>query len=160
GRSLGALSLTRSKPIHKLDIPAFPWPVVPFPAARFPLREHDAANRESEARSLDAVTQVLRAHAGEVAGLVVEPIQGEGGDRHASPDFFRALRRITSEHAVAFIVDEVQTGGGATGSFWAHESWELADPPDIVAFSKKLQLGGFYCSEDFVPKETYRIFNT
>lgn len=160
GRSLGALSATRSKPIHKLDIPAFDWPVVPFPANRFPLDEHAVENHEAEVRSLEAVEAAIREADGDVAGVIVEPIQGEGGDRHASPWFFQQLRRLTAEHGVALIVDEVQTGGGATGHWWAHAAWDLPEPPDIVTFSKKMQLGGFYCREEFVPPEPLRIFNT
>jgi 4-aminobutyrate aminotransferase/(S)-3-amino-2-methylpropionate transaminase len=160
GRSLGALSLTRSKPIHKLDIPAFPWLTAPFPKSRFPLSEHAKDNEAAEARSLEAVEAAFKAHPGDVAALIVEPIQGEGGDCHASPRFFRELRRLTREHHVAFIVDEVQTGGGATGAFWAYEHWGLDDAPDIVTFSKKLQLGGYYCTDEYAAPEAYRIFNT
>lgn len=47
-----------------------------------------------------------------------------------------------------FIVDEVQTGIGATGHMWAHEAWELDDPPDMVSFSKKAQIGGYYYTDD------------
>jgi 4-aminobutyrate aminotransferase / (S)-3-amino-2-methylpropionate transaminase len=160
GRSLGALSLTRSKAIHKVDMPAFQWPTAPFPANRHPLDEHADENRAAEARSLEAVEAILRAHPDEVAALIVEPIQGEGGDRHASADFFRGLRKLTREHGVAFIADEVQTGGGVTGSWWAHASWGPEGAPDIVTFSKKLQLGGYFCREEFFPAEAYRIFNT
>ena len=160
GRSLGALSLTRSKPIHKLDIPAFHWPAVPFPDVRYPLEAHAEHNRATEARSLEALEAVLRAGRDRVAAVIVEPIQGEGGDRHASADFFRQVRRLTSEHGAALIVDEVQTGGGATGAVWAHEAWQLPEPPDVVTFSKKMQLGGFYFREDLAPPEPYRIFNT
>ncbi|MCC6557353.1 MAG: aminotransferase class III-fold pyridoxal phosphate-dependent enzyme [Polyangiaceae bacterium] len=160
GRSLGALSATRSKPIHKLDIPAFEWPAVPFPANRFPLEAHAEENRAAEQRSLEAVQAVIDAHPDEIAALIVEPIQGEGGDRHASAWFFQELRRITAERGVTFIVDEVQTGGGGTGAFWAHEGWGLAEPPDIVTFSKKMLIGGFYCREELAPVEALRIFNT
>lgn len=159
GRSLGALSLTRSKPIHKLDIPAFPWGVLPFPALQFPLDGHAEANRAAEAQALEAAERALSLGP-DVAAVIVEPIQGEGGDRHASPSFFRALRKLTRAREVVLIVDEVQTGVGATGTFWAHEAWGLDDPPDIVTFSKKMQLGGFYCRADLMPEETYRIFNT
>jgi 4-aminobutyrate aminotransferase/(S)-3-amino-2-methylpropionate transaminase len=160
GRSLGALSATRSKPIHKLDFISFPWPVVPFPANRFPLDEHAAENAAREADSLARVEALLRQHPDEIAAVIVEPIQGEGGDRHASADFFRGLRALTLQHGAALIIDEVQTGGGATGRFWAHEAWNLETPPDLVTFSKKMQLGGYYMREEFFPKEAYRIFNT
>jgi 4-aminobutyrate aminotransferase/(S)-3-amino-2-methylpropionate transaminase len=160
GRTLGALSATRSKPIHKLDMPAFDWPVVPFPANRFPLHDHREENAAHEARALEAVRDVFLRDRGAVAGLVVEPIQGEGGDRHASAAFFRELRILCAEHEVAFIVDEVQTGMGATGRFWAHEHWGLSAPPDIVTFSKKFGLGGLYLREELFPAEPLRLFNT
>ena len=160
GRSLGALSLTRSKAIHKLDFPAFRWPTAPFPANKFPLDAHAAENRAAEAESLAAVEKVFRAHPDQVAAVIVEPIQGEGGDRHASHEFFRALRKLAKAHGVAFIADEVQTGGGVTGKWWAHESWGEGEPPDMVTFSKKLQIGGYYSREEFFPAEPYRIFNT
>lgn len=159
GRSLGSLSATRSKPIHKLDFPAFDWPVAPFPANRYPLDQHAAENAEAEARSLATVTALLDADP-QIAAVIVEPVQGEGGDRHASAHFFRELRRITSERRVTFIVDEVQTGAGGTGPFWAHEAWGLSEPPDIVTFSKKMQLGGYYMRGEMVPAEPLRIFNT
>lgn len=160
GRTLGALSATRSKPIHKLDFPAFPWPVVPFPANRFPLATWAAENAAAEARALEAAERVFRDPRGRVAALLVEPIQGEGGDRHASPGFFRALRQLCLEHEVSFVVDEVQTGGGGTGQWWAHTAWGLPTPPDLVTFSKKLQLGGFYAREGILPGEAWRVFNT
>jgi 4-aminobutyrate aminotransferase/(S)-3-amino-2-methylpropionate transaminase len=160
GRTLGALSATRSKAIHKLDFPAFDWPVVPFPANRFPLDAHVEENRALEARVLAQIEDVLRAAEGTVAALIVEPIQGEGGDRHASASFFRALRSLLTKYEAAFIVDEVQTALGATGTFWAHEQWHLEEPPDVVTWSKKFQLGGLHLRADFVPTEAYRLFNT
>ena len=158
GRSLGALSATRSKVVHKLDFPAFDWPVLPFPANKFPLEAHAEENRAREAEVLAQVEAVLASQ--DVAAVMVEPIQGEGGDRHASAAFFHGLRRLTTQYGTAFIVDEVQTGGGATGRFWAHEAWDLPEPPDLVTFSKKMQIGGYFSREAFFPAEPYRIFNT
>lgn len=60
-----------------------------------------------------------------VVALIVEPIQSEGGDNHASPKFFQELRNLTKKHGILMIVDEVQTGVGPTGDFWAHEAWNL-----------------------------------
>ncbi|DAZ97973.1 TPA: hypothetical protein N0F65_005131 [Lagenidium giganteum] len=169
GRLLGCLSTTHSKAIHKVDIPAFDWPVVSFPRLRYPLEMHQAANVAEEARCLEEVDRTLRENktaaeanpaTARIAGIVVEPIQAEGGDHHASPAFFRSLRDLASDHEVAFVVDEVQTGGGSTGKFWAHEHWELTNPPDIVTFSKKLQTGGYYAKAEFRLTEGYRIFNT
>ena len=160
GRTLGALSATRSKSIHKLDFPAFDWPVVPFPTNLFPLDAYVEENRATEARALELIEKVLREAGGTIAGLIIEPIQGEGGDRHASAAFFRSLRQLLTKYEAAFIVDEVQTGLGATGTFWAHEQWHLDTPPDIVTWSKKFQLGGLHLRADFLPVEAYRLFNT
>jgi 4-aminobutyrate aminotransferase/(S)-3-amino-2-methylpropionate transaminase len=156
GRTLGALSATRTKPIHKLDMPAFDWPVVPFPALKYPLAAHAEHNAAAEARVLEQVRDVLVREGGAVAGLIVEPIQGEGGDRHASPGFFRELRALCTAHEVVFVVDEVQTGMGATGRFWAHEWWNLPSPPDIVTWSKKFQLGGLHLSAELANLEPLR----
>ncbi len=158
GRTLGSLSATRSRPLHKLDFPAFAWPVLPFPALRFPLDTFAAENAASEERALAAAEALFRQ--GTCAGVIVEPIQGEGGDRHASPSFFQQLRTLARTYGVLFLVDEVQTGGGATGTFWAHEAWGLADPPDFVVFSKKLQLGGVFFASTHAPSSSYRIFQT
>lgn len=164
GRLMGCLSTTHSKAIHKVDIPAFDWPVAPFPKLCYPLEDHKAENEAEEARCLAEVEKLLQASgsagSSRIAGMIVEPIQAEGGDNHASPAFFRSLREIASSYGVAFIVDEVQTGGGSTGKFWAHEHWGLDNPPDVVTFSKKLQTGGYFAKEEFRLKEGFRIFNT
>eukprot|EP01001_Neometanema_parovale_P013071 NODE_942_length_1978_cov_111.315903_g893_i0.p1 GENE.NODE_942_length_1978_cov_111.315903_g893_i0~~NODE_942_length_1978_cov_111.315903_g893_i0.p1 ORF type:complete len:538 (+),score=138.05 NODE_942_length_1978_cov_111.315903_g893_i0:56-1669(+) len=159
GRTLGTLSATHSKAIHKLDIPAFNWPVAPFPELIYPLDKFADYNAEEEQRCLDEVRQILIDRP-DVAGMIIEPIQAEGGDNHASPDFFCKLRELAAEYKVAFIADEVQTGGWATGNTWAHEGWGLENPPDMVTFSKRMQTGGFFMNRDFRPKEAYRIFNT
>ncbi|KAM9986666.1 hypothetical protein ACTFIY_011093 [Dictyostelium cf. discoideum] len=160
GRTFGTLSTTRSKAIHKLDIPAFDWPAATFPDLKYPLAEHAKENREIEDRCLQEVEQLIKTWHIPVAGLIVEPIQAEGGDNYATPYFFQGLRDITKKHGVSMIVDEVQTGMGATGKFWAHEHWNLTSPPDIVTFSKKMQAAGFYHNLDYRPSESYRNFNT
>jgi hypothetical protein len=125
-----------------------------------------------------------RKHSKPVAAVIIEPIASEGGDKHASADFFRGLRRITKENGVSLIVgedvlwsngahfalltglrldratDEVQTGVGATGTFWAHEKWGLdaEDAPDFVTFSKKMQAAGFYHRLETRPSQPYRNF--
>jgi len=95
-----------------------------------------------------------------VAIILVEPVQAEGGDHHGSPEFFRSLQKICSKHGIVFMVDEVQTGAGPTGKFWAHEHWDLPEAPDLVTFSKKMLIGGYYSKAHLRVKEPYRIFNT
>jgi len=84
-----------------------------------------------------------------VAGITVEPIQSEGGDNEASPEFFRGLQAVAKRNGCALLIDEVQTGGGPTGKIWCHEHFGFESPPDIVTFSKKMQLGGYYAKEEF-----------
>ncbi|KAH7002002.1 aminotransferase class-III-domain-containing protein [Ilyonectria destructans] len=161
GRLFGSLSTTRSKALHKIDIPAFDWPQATFPQLKYPLEENVAENAKIEQASLDEVENVIKTWHLPPAAIVVEPIQSEGGDNHASPDFFRKLRALTKKHNVLLIVDEVQTGVGATGKFWAHEHWNLQDPPDMVTFSKKAQAAGFYYGNTAIrPNKPYRQFNT
>ena len=78
----------------------------------------------------------------------------------ASPHFFRQLQAICKKNDILFIVDEVQTGVGATGTFWAHEAWDLPTSPDMVTFSKKFQAAGFYLNQRLRPTQPYRLYNT
>ena len=161
GRLFGSLSTTRSKALHKVDIPAFDWPQATFPQLKYPLDKHAAENAAAEQASLDEVEHLIKSWHLPPAAVVVEPIQSEGGDNHASPEFFQKLRALTRRHGVLLIVDEVQTGVGATGRFWAHDHWELQDPPDMVTFSKKAQAAGFYYGvPELRPNKPYRQFNT
>lgn len=161
GRLFGSLSTTRSKPIHKLDIPAFDWPQATFPQLKYPLEDHVAENAAAEAASLAEVEDLILHFHAPPAAVIVEPIQSEGGDNHASPAFFQGLRALTRKHGVLLIADEVQTGVGATGKFWAHEHWGLTDPPDMVTFSKKAQAAGYYFGNPALrPNKPYRQFNT
>ena len=115
----------------------------------------------------------IRKSTSPVAAVIIEPIASEGGDHHASTDFFRSLREICSRNRVAFIVgecflrlgflslsfvDEVQTGVGATGTFWAHEKWNLSTPPDFMSFSKKMQAAGWYHNIETRAPQPYRNF--
>ena len=58
---------------------------------------------------------------------------------------------LSLQHGCAFLVDEVQTGGGCTGKFWTHEHWGLDDPTDVMTFSKKMMTGGFFHKKEFRP---------
>ncbi|XP_076750548.1 4-aminobutyrate aminotransferase [Xylocopa sonorina] len=164
GRTLGSLSTTHSKYIHKIDIPAFDWPIASFPVYKYPLNENVRENQEEDKRCLAEVEELFEKYKTEkkvpVAGVICEPIQAEGGDNHASPAFFQELQRITKKNGAALLIDEVQTGGGPTGKMWCHEHFQLELPPDLVTFSKKMQLGGYYHTEALRPKQSYRVFNT
>jgi 4-aminobutyrate aminotransferase/(S)-3-amino-2-methylpropionate transaminase len=97
GRLFGSLSLTHSKAIHKVDIPAFDWPAAPFPALKYPLEEYTKENQQEEARCLDELEKIIveSKEKKPIAAVIVEPVQSEGGDNHASPAFFQGIRSIT-----------------------------------------------------------------
>lgn len=117
GRGFGSLSATRSKAVHKMDIPSFDWPQATFPNLKYPLEQFSSENQQEETRCLQEVTQILSSWHIPVAAVIVVPIQSEGGDNHASAVFFQELQQITNEAGALLIVDEVQTGFGATGKF-------------------------------------------
>lgn len=163
GRTLGCLATTHSKAIHKLDVPSFDWPIAAFPKYKYPLEENARENKAEDERCLAQVEELIIKYNKKenyVAGIIVEPIQSEGGDNEASPEFFQQLQRIAKRNGTALLIDEVQTGGGPTGKLWAHEHFNLDASPDVVTFSKKMQLGGYFHSEDLKPQQPYRVFNT
>jgi len=140
GRTFGTLATTHTKPVHKLDIPTMDWPIASFPRYKYPLEDNVRENEEEDARCLAEVEQLFETWNKKgrfVAGVVVEPIQSEGGDHHGSPAFFQQLQLITKKHGAAFLLDEVQTGGGTTGKFWCHDHFDLPHPVDFVTYSKK-----------------------
>lgn len=163
GRTLGALATTHSKYIHKIDVPSFDWPIASFPIYKYPLEENIRENQAEDRRCLAEVEDLYNQYKKKgipVAGLIVEPIQSEGGDNEASPEFFQGLQKITKKNGSALLIDEVQTGGGPSGKFWCHEHFNLESPPDVVTFSKKMQIGGYFHGEHMRPAQPYRVFNT
>jgi 4-aminobutyrate aminotransferase/(S)-3-amino-2-methylpropionate transaminase len=160
GRGLGPLSATHSKLIHKADQPAFAWPQATFPAHRFPRERFAEENARAERDSLAEVERLLDQFAGRVAAILVEPVQSEGGDRHASPAFFQQLQALAHKAGAALILDEVQTGVGISGTLWAHQQLQLAAPPDLVTFGKKMQLGGFFATPSYNITQFGRMYQT
>lgn len=160
GRGLGPLSATHSKLIHKADLPAFGWPTVPFPANRFPLARYAEENARAEEESLQALAQTLDQYAGRVAAVLIEPVQSEGGDRHASPSFYQRVQAMTRAAGAALVLDEVQTGVAISGTLWAHEQLGLPYPPDLVTFGKKMQMGGFFATSAYDIRQFGRMYQT
>ena len=146
GRSGYTLSLTNTSDKRKTDyFPKFDWPRILNPKCSFPLEgEHLAKVIQAEAEALGQIRSVLEQSPEEVACLILEPIQGEGGDNHFRVEFHRALREICDEHDLLLIYDEVQTGMGATGRMWASEHYVR---PDILVFGKKSQVCGIMVSD-------------
>ncbi len=145
GRSGYTLNVTNTDPVKTLFYPKFDWPRIPSPAVEFPLDERHLervvlAEREAIGRAERAFDE----HRDDIAAILLEPIQGEGGDRHFRPEFLRELRRLADEREALLIYDEVQTGVGLTGAWWAYQHHGIA--PDILCFAKKMQVGGIFGS--------------
>jgi L-lysine 6-transaminase len=146
GRSGYTLSLTNTAdPRKTMYFPAFDWPRIDNPAITFPLNEENLASVISrEETALSQIREAVERDGDNIAGLIIEPIQGEGGDNHFRNEFFTGLRQICDARDIMFIMDEVQTGIGLTGRFWAHEHFDAR--PDIISFGKKTQVCGILAS--------------
>lgn len=143
GRSGYALSLTNTADPRKFAyFPKFDWPRISNPKITFPMDEARVAAAEAEA--LAAIEQAIAQDPDDIACLVIEPIQGEGGDNHFRGAFLKSLRTLADENEFLLIFDEVQTGFGTTGRWWAHQHWDVR--PDILAFGKKAQVCGIAAS--------------
>ena len=134
GRTGYTLSLTNTTPEKTALFPKFRWTTVEPDWEDIERRVHE-----------------------EVAAIIIEPIQGEGGDNHFPVAFFKNLRRIADERECLLIFDEVQTGMGLTGKMWAYEHFDVV--PDMMCFGKKTQVCGF-CSTERIDEVKHNVFNT
>jgi L-lysine 6-transaminase len=158
GRSGYTLSLTNTDPVKTDRFPRFDWPRVKNPKLRFPATEDVLADvAAAEQESLAEIEKAFDDHPDDIAALIIEPIQSEGGDNHFRPEFLRTLQDKAREHRCLFIVDEVQTGVGMTGTFWAHEQFGLR--PDVLAFGKKTQCCGILAGPrvDEEPENVFKV---
>ena len=157
GRSGYTLSLTNTDPVKTDRFPKFDWPRIEVPAVEFPLEAHLGEVAAAEQRALRQAEAAFRDHPHDIACFIAEPIQGEGGDNHMRAEFLQAMQRLCIENDALFILDEVQTGVGLTGTAWAYQQLGLA--PDIVAFGKKVQLGGIMAGRrvDEVPDNVFMV---
>jgi L-lysine 6-transaminase len=138
GRSGYTMSLTNTDPAKVARFPKFDWPRIPSPAIN--LHDDVEAVAAAEAAALREARRAFEDHPHDIACFIAEPIQGEGGDNHFRPSFLQGMQRLCEQFDALFILDEVQTGVGMTGTAWAYQQLGLA--PDVVAFGKKAQVCG------------------
>ena len=159
GRTGYTMSMTDSPdPRKTMYYPQFDWPRIDNPTINFPLDE-ESLNKviQAENTAVDQILEALDKNRNEIAGLIIEPIQGEGGDNHFRCEFFQQLRQLADEHEFLLIYDEVQTGAGITGSMWAHQQFNpnkcncdcnnANTQPDIISFGKKTQVCGIFAGK-------------
>lgn len=143
GRSGYTMSLTNTDDARKyLYFPKFDWPRILNPKLRFPIDDEVLTDvRRAEEIAITQIESAVRQYPGDIASLIIEPIQGEGGDNHFRAEFFQELRRLADEHEFMLIFDEIQSGMGLTGKMWAYE--HMGVEPDMIVFGKKSQVCGF-----------------
>ncbi|MEC8869472.1 MAG: L-lysine 6-transaminase [Candidatus Thermoplasmatota archaeon] len=146
GRSGYTLSLTNTVPDKIGLFPKFAWPRVHNPTLEFD-PDGGLANdiAAEETRACAEIETAFARHDNRIAAIIIEPLQGEGGDNHFRAEFLQALRDYADAREALLIFDEVQTGFWGSGKPWLWQHYNIA--PDIVAFGKKTQVCGIYCSE-------------
>jgi L-lysine 6-transaminase len=164
GRSGYTMSLTNTDPNKTNLFPTFDWPRITNPKITFPIENHLDEIIKSENQAIAEINQAFFDFPNDIAAIIIEPIQGEGGDNHFRPEFMKKLRELADENDALLIFDEVQTGMGITGTFWAFEQLEVT--PDILCFGKKAQVCGIAATtriddvEDNVFHKSSRINST
>ena len=146
GRSGYTMSTTNTDPNKTSNFIKFDWPRFTNPKIQFPLDSNENQRLDAlEASVFEEIRNHAEKYPDTIAGIIIEPIQGEGGDNHFRPQFIRGLRDVTTEIGAMLIFDEVQTGVGATGKMWAHQHADVE--PDIIAFGKKMQICGIMAND-------------
>ena len=146
GRTGYTLSLTNTTdPRKTMYFPKFDWPRIVNPKLSFPITD-DVLEKviKNEKLAVEQIKTAITNHPDDIAALIIEPIQGEGGDNHFRDEFFIALRQLCNENEMLYILDEVQTGIGITGKWWAHQYNSVK--PDIITFGKKSHVCGLLAS--------------
>ena len=147
GRTGYTISLTNTADARKyLYFDRFDWPRVLNPKVVFPLTDENISNvKAAEKKSIEQIYDFIKKEGDDIAAIIIEPIQGEGGDNHFRKEFMQKLRQITLENEMLLIFDEVQSGMGLTGKWWAEEHYDVFG--DIVAFGKKAQVCGIMATD-------------
>ncbi len=159
GRTGYTVSMTNTADPNKHKYFAkFDWPRIVNPKVTFPLTEGNLEQVErTEQLAVNQIKTAFRLNPDEICAIIIEPIQGEGGDNHFRPEFMRALRQLANENDAMLIVDEVQAGIGLTGKMWAHQHYGIE--PDMIAFGKKTQVCGFLSGTriDQIPDNVFEV---
>jgi L-lysine 6-transaminase len=159
GRSGYTLSLTNTADPRKYQYFAkFDWPRITNPALRFPVDARELERVEAlERQAVEDIKRAFVERKDDIAAIITEPIQAEGGDNHYRREFMMALRRLADENEALLIFDEVQSGVGLTGRFWAHQHVDVR--PDLMAFGKKMQVCGMLAGPrlDEEPENVFKV---
>lgn len=144
GRSGYTMSLTNTDPVKIAHYPKFNWPRILNPKIKFPLKDNLDEIIKLENQAIAEIYAAIKNNPDDIAVIIIEPVQGEGGDNFFRNEFFLKLREIADENEILLMFDEVQTGIGMTGKMWAHEYYV---EPDIMAFGKKTHICGIMVTD-------------
>lgn len=144
GRTGYTLSITNTDPNKINYFPKFKWPRISNPKITFPLEDNLRSVIELERQAFAEIEDAIKIFPDEIAVIILEPIQSEGGDNFFRKEFFLKLRQLADDNEILLMYDEVQTGLGITGKMWAAEHYVM---PDIIAFGKKFQVCGIMVSD-------------
>ncbi|ROL60998.1 L-lysine 6-transaminase [Bacteroidetes/Chlorobi group bacterium ChocPot_Mid] len=155
GRSGYTMSLTNTDPAKTDLFPKFGWPRITNPKVTFPLEDNLSEVIKLETKAIEEIKTAFKKHKDDIAAIIIEPIQGEGGDNHFRKEFLQQLRELADENDALLIFDEVQTGLGLTGEWWAFQNFGVT--PDILVFGKKMQICGIIVTDrvDEVPENVF-----
>lgn len=158
GRSGYTLTLTNTKDPRKfMYFPKFDWPRIVNPKLYFPITEENLAKTISQEKlAIEQIMSAISENPNEIACLVIETIQAEGGDNFFRNEFFKELRRICDENEILLILDEVQTGIGLTGKMWGFQNYDII--PDIISFGKKTQVCGILANKEKLDQVENNVF--
>jgi L-lysine 6-transaminase len=156
GRSGYTMSLTNTDPTKVKYFPKFDWPRITNPKIKFPLENHIDEIIQLEDKALAEINLAIKKNLDDIAVIIIEPIQAEGGDNFFRKEFLIKLREIANENEILLMFDEVQTGFGITGKFWAADYYVK---PDIIAFGKKAQVCGIMVSDriDDIDNNVFKV---
>ena len=151
------MSLTNTDPNKVMYFPKFDWPRITNPKIDFSDMNYPEKVSALEAVAINEIKAAFENNKDDIAAIIIEPIQGEGGDNHFRPEFFEKLRQLADENEALLIYDEVQTGVGMTGTMWYHE--QIGVNPDILCFGKKMQTCGILVGNkiDNEEKNVFRV---
>ncbi len=152
------MSITNTDPNKVKYFPKFDWPRIINPKLKFPLNDENIENTiKTEKIAIEQIKNAFYQNKDDIAAIIIEPIQGEGGDNHFRNEFLKELRILADENNSLLIFDEIQTGVGITGSWWAHQQMDVI--PDIMCFGKKMQICGILVTDkiDSEPENVFKV---
>ncbi|MDV6329517.1 aminotransferase class III-fold pyridoxal phosphate-dependent enzyme [Asticcacaulis sp. 201] len=146
GRTVYALNITEltHDPVATRDFRGIIQGNIQVPFPEYDARLSIAQNEHIVDQTLSLLESFMKDHADEIAGVILEPLQGAGGHRLALPRFYQGLSKLCHRYDIGWGLDEVQTSGGQTGAVFSIDLFDVPYPPQSIAVAKKFGNGAVY----------------